>query len=254
MRNFKLFLTVLFVLSLTSVTNSATFVRPSSVISTQGGFLIIDISLPGTLAEQISQRGGLNASELTVRGMIDDRDVMSISRMIYLNYLDLSYTDLRSLPTIGLANMRQLTTVRLPQSIIKLGRDSFAGCLMLSGILLPDKLENIEAGAFYNCRKLSDINIVRSVDKVGKGAFENCIALSQLIIEGAPAIDQKAFAGCSALSKVVCFSCEPPVVHSDSFVGINVSCVLAVPADAVESYRSHPVWGRVFSQILVMVD
>lgn len=57
-------------------------------------------------------------------------------------------------------------------------------------------------------------------------------------------IGSYAFTECAKLKKVVALSAAPPGVQPTAFNLLPPDAVLHVPADAVEAYKKHPVWGR----------
>lgn len=72
-------------------------------------------------------------------------------------------------------------------------------------------------------RKMTSISIPKSVKFIGK----------------------RAFARCNDLKKIYCQAIESPMVEPDAFDELKVSDItLYVPADAVDKYKNHPVWGK----------
>lgn len=211
----------------------------------------INVQTPGDLAEQVMSRyGTLDISELTIRGVIDDRDFLTIRRMVFLSYLDLSQTDLKSLPSNALSSMRYLETVRLPSNLRRIGRSALESCMLIISFQIPGSVTEIGPNAFYNCKALSRIEIPSSVEKLGERSFMSCLSLGDVIIDGTPTIGERAFEGCAGLKTVICLSPTPPDVAINAFEGTDPQKQLGVPASAVETYRNHQVWGSLFANIL----
>ena len=70
----------------------------------------------------------------------------------------------------------------IPNSIVKIGKNSFKWCQGLNTITIPNGIIEIDDGAFESCQYLSEIKISDSVIKIGKGVFSDCRKLETVII------------------------------------------------------------------------
>ena len=70
----------------------------------------------------------------------------------------------------------------IPNSIVKIGKNSFRRCQGLDTITIPNGIIEIDDGAFESCQYLSEIKIPDSVIKIGKGVFSDCRKLKTVII------------------------------------------------------------------------
>ena len=68
--------------------------------------------------------------------------------------------------TSALENCFSLTSVKIPNSVKKIGADAFNSCHSLTSIEIPDSVTEIGGGAFFRCSGLTSITI-GSVDKDG---------------------------------------------------------------------------------------
>lgn len=85
-------------------------------------------------------------------------------------------------------NCTKLTSITLPNTIIKIGgtnfindgntNGTFSGCSNLETINLPTGLLTIDRGCFAGCTKLNVSSIPNSVTKISAGAFYNCKSLT----------------------------------------------------------------------------
>lgn len=89
----------------------------------------------------------------------------------------------------------------------------------LQRVVLPSTITRIHKYSFEEDSLLAVINIPASVEKIGKEAFLGCVALDTLFMQGS----------------------VPPELGTDVFSAYTAT--LVVPADAVETYRQHEVFG-----------
>lgn len=86
----------------------------------------------------------------------------------------------------------------VPNTIKKIGRSAFFGCLNLVKIELPEGIEKIDRSAFANCSNLHDIYIPNSVKSIDEWAFLNCINLKKIMIPENTLIEKQTFLNCPA--------------------------------------------------------
>ena len=75
-----------------------------------------------------------------------------------------------------------LTNVILPNSLTKIGDNTFAGCYSLARIVIPKGVRVIGEGAFMACSSLTDITIPSGVVMINHGAFSGCRSLREIVI------------------------------------------------------------------------
>lgn len=73
----------------------------------------------------------------------------------------------------------------------------------LQAIFLPQDATEIGTQAFFACDSLEEISIPASVTRVGQSAFSQCRRLRRVTFEGAPVVEDYAFAGCPDLKDIV---------------------------------------------------
>ena len=71
----------------------------------------------------------------------------------------------------------EITTIRIPNTIISIGDSAFYGCSNITNILISDTLETIGDSAFENCSKLDSLNLPYTLKKIGQNAFRDCTGL-----------------------------------------------------------------------------
>ena len=144
------------------------------------------------------------------------------------------------LPDHILASSYMLEKVDLPSTLTRIGTYAFSGTFIYSygslvqEIVIPDNVTTIESGAFDGCRGLKTVTLNKNLQT----------------------IDLFAFTRCSALTKLISLNPEPPkclgMVEEENdvegaFNEVPASCVLYVPENSVESYRT--AWGSKFTDI-----
>ena len=88
-------------------------------------------------------------------------------------------------------------------------------------LVLPDSLEIVGDYAFAYCGNLQVVYMGPNVRKVGNYSFTEC----------------------SHLHEVRLLATVPPEAAMTTFYQLPPTAVLQVPANAIEAYRNHPIWG-----------
>ena len=145
-----------------------------------------------------------------------------------------------------------LSSINFPESLTSIGEDAFYGCTSLSSINFPESVTSIGGYAFFDCESLSSITLPESVTSIGEGTFMDCTGLPSITFpESLTSIGYGAFAGCTSLIYIIIKAPTPPSIFLDSFMNVNQSIPVYVPASSVENYRNS-AWGQVFSNFQPM--
>ena len=100
------------------------------------------------------------------------------------------------------ANIPNIDTVKIPDSLTYLGLGAFMGSGIRS-IEIPHGITYITSSAFSNCRRLSSVIIPNTVGKIDRSAFNSCTSLTSVVIpESVTWIDMSAFGNCTSLTDV----------------------------------------------------
>ena len=189
-----------------------------------------------------------------------------------------------SVTTIGgmtFYNCTGLTEVTIPNSVTTIGDNAFNYCNGLTQVTIPNSVTTIGYRAFYGCTGLTSVTIPNSVTTIGDGAFQYCTGLTSVTIPNSVStIGGSVFDGCKYLQRmtilcsaydnnigasnvsylylgenvtsikglgispyqVYCYGSTPPACDENTFK--NYTGTLHVPADAVASYFSAPIWSN----------
>jgi serine/threonine protein kinase len=97
----------------------------------------------------------------------------------------------------------ELSGIKLPSRLQRIGFDAFNGCSMIPAIHYPMTLREVMMGAFIDCKGLKHINWPSSVAEVPRNCFLACKSLKRIVLpEGVTTIRQDAFCDCDSLVDV----------------------------------------------------
>ncbi|MDO4528596.1 MAG: leucine-rich repeat domain-containing protein [bacterium] len=95
--------------------------------------------------------------------------------------------------------------------VAEIGDKTFSDCLYLTSVTLPEGVVRIGAGAFSGCSRLTSVTLPEGVTEIGMGAFFACDCLESVIIPLRVEIKEGAFTGCTAIEEMI-FRGPPPQV------------------------------------------
>jgi len=111
------------------------------------------------------------------------------------------------------AQNRELTSIRLPQTLEKIEAAAFWGCLNLKDVHIAGKLQYIGEKAFEKCASIETLSV--DVLEIRKQAFSLCILLKDARLVNTVQIADEAFYGCSSLESCQC--AQVKVIGAGSF-------------------------------------
>lgn len=126
--------------------------------------------------------------------------------------------------------------VVIPEGVVCIAQEAFAGNEAVERVILPDTVEAIGAGAFRGCLILQTINFPTHLRYIWAGAFENCVKLLRALLpDGLEKVEDRVFKHCHRLKELSfgktvrsigeqafygCFSLRE-VVFPDSLVSVG---------------------------------
>ncbi|MGI5059872.1 leucine-rich repeat domain-containing protein [Treponema denticola] len=84
-------------------------------------------------------------------------------------------------------NCTEISSVKFPQTLTKIGKNAFVDCTGLTSISLPANLTEIGDSAFFGCTGLTSITLPANLTQIDYSAFEGCTGLISLTIDSANA-------------------------------------------------------------------
>ena len=99
--------------------------------------------------------------------------------------------------------------------------------------------ENYTYGTF-----IESLTIGNEVTLVGEDAFYRFNNLKNVIIGSSVKVLEKyAFYNCSSIETITCYGQRPPTVNDRALYGLDYSTIVYVPADYLNTYVMHDIWG-----------
>lgn len=138
-----------------------------------------------------------NAAEVTYGSKNYVGDI-KIPEIITVNGVD--YT-VKSISSSAFGLSKELTSVKLPNSVEEIGNMAFDGCNKLRSITLGNGLKKIDDWAFYQCSDLNSISFPDGLESIGNRAFEYCSSLKSVSFPySVQTLGENAFAYCTGLT------------------------------------------------------
>jgi len=140
-------------------------------------------------------------------------------------------------------NRLDIRGVFINDNVTAIGSAAFAGCRNLSSIRIPNSIKSIKDFAFAGTN-LSSLIIPNSVIFIGSSAFNSCRNLKLVMIPNSVTkIAFWAFQGCTNLAHFVVGWDVPLLLSDDIFGSTNLSnTTLYVPKGKNALYRTAEVW------------
>lgn len=91
------------------------------------------------------------------------------------------------------AGSTSLKEISISDSVTKIDDFLFADCTALTEISLPDGIKEIPWSCFSNCKSLKKVKLPASLESIGKEAFKDCVSLTELDIPEGVKIGKDAF-------------------------------------------------------------
>ena len=134
----------------------------------------------------------------------------------------------------------EISSIKFPQALTKIGESAFSGCTGLTSIHLPANLTTIDSCAFYGCKGLTSLDLsgCTSLTKIGFGAFYDCIGLTSISLPASlTTIDSHAFFGCTGLTSLDLSNCTNlTIIGQQVFNNCTNLTSISLPANLTTIY------------------
>ena len=138
----------------------------------------------GELRDQIAAAGRTPSSIIVMKvtGKMATKDWNYIrSSLSALKELDLSETDVKSIPESALYEHQRLTILHLPSTVTTIGSYAFYNCNQLTTVDGCEHVKDIQNGAFTYCSKLSNFPFGNELQSIND-CFGNCTSLPEKLV------------------------------------------------------------------------
>jgi hypothetical protein len=124
------------------------------------------------------------------------------------------------------------------------GTDVFKGCPNITSVKVDCK--TVKNWFADSKAKVQTLTLGESVTTINVNSFDGFSALKTVYLgSNVSTIGSKAFANCGKLDDVYCYAVRYPNVERNTFENSYLDYVtLHVPAESLNNYKSHEVWGR----------
>lgn len=236
------------------------------------------VTLPNNLTIKAGPFGYCHMSSVTFNNntTIEDASNISAGAFSAAEIGTINFNGLISIGDYAFANTYGYTSINVPSTVTKLGRQSLANSASTStvtsitldyasnatlsnyGILINTKtLKNVTIGnnptqlsscMFSGCTALSSVTIGSNVQTIGAAVFGGCTALTSITLPSSvTSISNTVFSGCSHLESVTILATTPPTLSNTDAFGYANSCTIYVPSEALSAYASESTWSVLYN-------
>ena len=169
----------------------------------------IDPDMNTKLARHLQKRGCRNSAILPGFEYEKTDEGIVITKYNGMNPSPWIESEYSGMPVIGIAENAfrkcvRLKTLRIPDSVKKIGKGAFEGCSELTDVTIPDSVTEIGESAFKGCAALTSVVIPDRVAVIEKWTFEDCSSLETAYVpDSVTEIRTRAFSGCKKLPSLV---------------------------------------------------
>ena len=135
-----------------------------------------------------------------------------------------------------------LPKIVFPNSLEAIEYMGIRECTLQSPLIIPDGVKRM--GEYALCSNTVDSIIIRGpISRIEKNTFDGCTSTDIIDLpESVEYIDDKAFARCASLNRLICRAATPPQCGSWVFDETNKSCTLEVPEESMSLYENANGW------------
>lgn len=128
--------------------------------------------------------------------------------------------------------------------VTAIGGYAFFNCLDITSLTLPEGIVRVGNSACYGCSGLTTLNLPTTLIALNTAAFRMCTALQSLYLPASiDTLKNSCFADCSNLRAVTLLRPTPPVTAASAFNNVPLSqCTLYVASSSTALYGTSEPW------------
>lgn len=131
------------------------------------------------------------------------------------------------------AGQTDLTSVTLPNTLMRLGASVFELCTGLTNVLLPASLTSLGSGCFWGCSGLASAALPAGLTDLPDSVFGDCSGLNAILIPNSITnIGFSAFAYCGSLTNIIIGN-GVLNISGDAFLNCSNLTAVLIPASTV---------------------
>ena len=130
-----------------------------------------------------------------------------------------------TIPRDFLYNCNNLTTITIPDNVMKIGARAFQNCSGITNLTIGGNVNTIDYMAFDGCTSLTSVTIPDSVTSIGADAFRGCNGLTSITVDsGNTVYHSEGNCLIETESKTLITGCKNSIIPDDDSVtniGVN---------------------------------
>ncbi|MCR4921009.1 MAG: leucine-rich repeat domain-containing protein [Bacteroidaceae bacterium] len=131
-----------------------------------------------------------------------------------------------------------ITSVKLPSTLISIDKHSFLFCSSLTSVVVPEGVTTISYGAFDSCESMTSVKLPSTLKSLGDWCFYSCIKLSEINLpDGLESIGQNCFTDMPALKSITL-----PENLKSMGIGVFDSCSGLTEVTIPDGIKALPDW------------
>lgn len=162
-------------------------------------------------------------------------------------------SDLAGVTNIGdsaFINCVYLYTISLPDTLQRIGSQSFGYSGIAGELIIPQSVYNIDTSAFQGCDNLTAITIPSRVTEIKSYTFADCLYLKSVILTNVSSLGDRVFSNDMRLESVTFkYDGVCTIRNRSLYNSTNNSTIYYVPAKHLASYKTATYWSNYADRI-----
>ena len=141
----------------------------------------------------------------------------------------------------GMADCTTLTSVTIPNNIVRLDLYAFAGCTGITTATIPATCQYVGDYAFTDCTSLATVVIAEGVTYLGDYCFRDCTSLTEIVVpDSCEYLGKYAFYNCTALESAT-IGITVPAIYEYTFYNCEnlATVVIGISVEQIGNYAFY---------------